>query len=176
MPRWRMTAETPPLPVIRRLCAEDIEIFRAIRREALTETPAAFASTAEDFARLSDTALSDTLGNLAIFAALSDGEPVGLMGLARQVPSKMAHRGTVIMVYLRAAERGGQLAKRLLAAVENEARALGLRQLELAVTVENAAALAFYRREGFRQIGQIPGGFLHEGRAIDEILMMRPVA
>lgn len=171
-----MTAETPDMPVIRRLAAGDIEAFRAIRREALTEAPAAFASTAQDFARLSDAALRDTITNLAVFAAFRDSEPVGLMGLVRQVPSKMAHRGTVIMVYLRAAERGGQAAKRLLGAVEDEARTLGLHQLELAVTVENTAALAFYRREGFRQIGQIPGGFLHEGRAIDEILMMRPIA
>jgi ribosomal protein S18 acetylase RimI-like enzyme len=62
-----------------------------------------------------------------------------------------------------------------LAAVTAHARDGGFRQIELAVTAENAPALAFYRREGFAEIGYIPAGFLHEGREIDEILMMRRV-
>nr|WP_298096744.1 GNAT family N-acetyltransferase [uncultured Shinella sp.] len=167
-----MTLDTP---LIRRLTGDDAEAFRAIRLEALTEAPAAFASTAADFETLSGEALRSVLTNLALFAAFRDGTPVGLMGVTRHAASKMAHRGILVMVYLREGERGTGLAGALLAAANDHARAAGLRQLELAVSVENAAAVAFYRREGFTEVGRIPAGLLHDGHEIDEMLMMRPI-
>ena len=176
MPYKGMTAENAAMPLIRRLTAEDAGAFRAIRREALAEAPAAFASTLADYAKLSDETIRAMLTELPVFAAFRDGAPVGLMGLAPNRPSKMAHRANIIMVYARASERGGRRAEALLEAVTAEARAMGLTQLELAATVENAAALAFYRRQGFAEVGRIPAGFLHEGREIDEILMMRRIA
>lgn len=170
-----MTAENAALPLIRRLTLKDAAAFRAIRLEALTEAPAAFASTAADFALRSEAGLRAILADLTLFGAFRGEEPVGLMGLMRNGSSKMAHRGTLVMVYVRACERGGALADALLAAVTEAARKLGLRQLELAVALENAPALAFYRRQGFAEVGRIPAGFLHEGREIDEILMMRRI-
>ena len=50
---------------------------------------------------------------------------------------------------------------------------IGIRQVELAVTAQNKPALSFYRREGFRDIGTIPAGFVHEGKDMDEVLMFR---
>ncbi|TAA50904.1 GNAT family N-acetyltransferase [Shinella sp. JR1-6] len=170
-----MTAEDIAPPPIRRLTAEDAEAFRALRREALLQAPAAFASTAEDLEKLSDEAIRKLLTDLALFAAFRGKEPVGMMGLMRFNTSKMAHRANLVMVYLRTAERGRGVAGALLAAVTAHARDSCLRQIELAVTAENAPALAFYRREGFAEIGYMPAGFLHEGREIDEILMMRRV-
>lgn len=170
-----MTAEDIAPPPIRRLTAEDAEAFRALRREALLQAPAAFASTAEDLEKLSDEAIRKLLADLALFAAFRGKEPVGMMGLMRFNTSKMAHRANLVMVYLRTPERGRGVASALLAAVTAHARDSCLRQIELAVTAENAPALAFYRREGFAEIGYIPAGFLHEGREINEILMMRRV-
>jgi RimJ/RimL family protein N-acetyltransferase len=60
-----------------------------------------------------------------------------------------------------------------LAAVTDYARDIGIVQLELAVSAENAAANRFYRREGFIEVGRIPGGMLYEGRAIDDVIMVR---
>ncbi len=170
-----MIAKTTDRPLIRRLAAEDVKAFRAIRSEALAEAPASFASTADDFSRLPDETLRKTLTDMVLFGAFRGDEPVGLMGLTRYNSSKMAHRGNLVMVYVRSDERGSSLARALLAAVIGSARDLGLRQLELAVTVENAPARAFYRREGFAEVGLVPAGFLHEGREIDEILMMRRI-
>jgi RimJ/RimL family protein N-acetyltransferase len=45
--------------------------------------------------------------------------------------------------------------------------------LELAVSAENPAAIRFYLREGFSEVGRIPGGFLHDGREIDDVMMVR---
>ena len=95
------------------------------------------------------------------------------MGLTRQQSSKMAHRATIIMVYLRDSERGGGHAVAMLNLLLDHARTSGIRQVELAVSAENPAAIRFYQREGFHEIGLIPAGILHEGREIDEILMAR---
>jgi ribosomal protein S18 acetylase RimI-like enzyme len=97
------------------------------------------------------------------------------MGLMRQSASKMAHRATVIMVYVRKDRRGGGHAKALLDAIVRHALAAGIRQLELAVSGENPAAIRFYRREGFAEAGRIAVGTIHEGREIEEILMLRRI-
>jgi ribosomal protein S18 acetylase RimI-like enzyme len=53
------------------------------------------------------------------------------------------------------------------------ARRDGIAQLELAVSVENPAAVFFYERSGFTIAGTIPLGFRHQGRDIDEHIMVR---
>lgn len=161
--------------MIRILEPDDVEIFRRIRLEALRVEPAAYASRAEDWEALPDSEWRRRMTDNPVFAAFRDGEPVGIMGLLRQHSSKMAHRATIIMVYLRASQRGIGLATALLDALTDHARDAGIRQLELAVSVENTAALRFYRREGFTEIGVVPAGFLHDGREVDEVLMVRRI-
>jgi RimJ/RimL family protein N-acetyltransferase len=114
--------------------------------------------------------------NDPVFVAFREDEPVGMMGLMRQRASKMTHRTTLVMVYVREKMRGTGVATRLLNAVIDHAKDAGIVQLELAVNAENPAAIRFYQREKFSQIGIIPGGFMHEGREIDEIMMARRLA
>jgi ribosomal protein S18 acetylase RimI-like enzyme len=159
--------------VIRHLGRGDVDAFRCIRLEALRAAPASYASRAEDWEQLADEEWRRRLTDNPVFVAFRDSEPVGIMGLMRQRSSKMAHRASIIMVYLRPSLRGSGIAKALLDALTDHARDSGIRQLELAVSVENETAIGFYRREGFDEIGRIPGGFLHEGREIDEIMMSR---
>jgi len=45
--------------------------------------------------------------------------------------------------------------------------------LELAVSAENSAALGFYHRHGFIEVGRIPGGLLDGDRQIDDVIMVR---
>jgi RimJ/RimL family protein N-acetyltransferase len=161
--------------MIRLLTPDDVDIFRRVRLEALRVEPASYASSAADWEALPDDEWRRRLTGNPVFAAFDDGEPVGLMGLIRQVSSKMAHRATIVMVYVRADHRGRGVAKDLLHALTDHARTMGIRQLELAVSVENPAAIRFYEREGFAAVGCIPGGFLHDGREIDEIMMARRI-
>ncbi|HEV7254852.1 MAG TPA: GNAT family N-acetyltransferase [Mesorhizobium sp.] len=158
---------------VRLLAPEDFAVFKQLRLEALRTVPEAFASTIEDWQDLPDEEWQTRLTNNAVFAAFRDGVPVGLMGLMRQQASKMAHRATIIMVYLREGERGSGLAQALLDALLEHARQIGIWQVELTASAENPAALRFYGRHGFQEVGRIPGGFLHEGREIDDILMVR---
>ena len=160
---------------IRHIGPDEVEAFRQIRLEALRTEPASFASRYEDWEVLSAEEWRNRL-NEPVFIAFRDGAPVGLMGLFRQRSSKMAHRATIVMVYVSSSLRGTGLADRLLEAISDHARAAGIVQLELFVSAENAAAIRFYQRQGFAEIGRIPGGVLEEGREIDDVMMARRVA
>jgi ribosomal protein S18 acetylase RimI-like enzyme len=161
--------------MIRHLAPEDFEFFRRIRLEALRAEPAVFASSAEDWEKLPDEEWRRRLTVNAVFVDFIEGEPVAIMGLIRQSASKMAHRATIVMVYVRKDRRGAGHAQALLDALVRHACEAGIRQLELAVSAENPAAIRFYRREGFVEAGRIAGGTIHVGREIDEILMTRHI-
>lgn len=159
--------------MIRQLKRGDAAIFRKIRLESLRTEPEAFASELQDWENLPAAEWDRRLTANPVFVCFDDGDPVGIMGLLRQTPSKMAHRATLIMVFVRPSHRGRGRAEELLRAVTEHAENNGIRQLELAVSAENPAAIRFYERMGYRQIGCVPAGFLHAGRAVDELLLVR---
>lgn len=158
--------------LIRRLSVDDVEIFRRIRLEALSRDPSAFASVYDDWVGLPEEEWRDRLSE-PVFVAFLNDEPVGMMGLSRYRPRKIAHRAILVSVYVRKRARGTGIAADLLAAVSDYARSRGIAQLELAVNAENAVAVQFYRRHGFVEVGRIPDGVLDGGREIDDIVMVR---
>ncbi|MFC0804485.1 GNAT family N-acetyltransferase [Ensifer sp. P24N7] len=147
-------------------------MFRRIRLEALRSEPSFFASSYEEWATLSLVEWKKRLTD-PVFVAFYNAEPVGMAGLLRQRASRMAHRATIIMVYVRRNLRGAGLASDLLRIVADHARTAGILPLELTVSAENTTAKRFYLREEFIEVGRIPGGLLHDGREIDDIVMMR---
>nr|WP_318283214.1 MULTISPECIES: GNAT family N-acetyltransferase [unclassified Ochrobactrum] len=156
---------------IRRIGLNEVDIFRRIRLEALSCEPEAFASTFEEWALMSDEEWRSRLKE-PIFVAFEGHIPLGLIGLLRERPGRMAHRASVVMVYVHATLRGCGLAKSLLDTVKKFGRNAGLRQLELSVKAENSPAIRFYQREGFVEVGRIPAGYLDHGREIDDVLMV----
>lgn len=157
---------------IRRIDATEVDAFRRIRLEALGSEPSAYASSYDDWASLPDEEWQRRL-NDPVFVAFQDDGPVGIIGLLRQRATKMAHRAAIIMVYVRKRLRGTGLARDLLNVTAEYARDQGIWQLELSVSAENPAARRFYEREGFIEVGRIPGGFLHEAGEIDDVIMVR---
>lgn len=157
---------------IRLVRSEEVEAFLCIRLEALLLEPSSYASSYDDWASLTVDEWKQRM-NDPVFIAFQNDEPVGIIGLLRQRASKMAHRATIVMVYVRKDLRGMGLSKRLLDVITDHARDIGIRQLELSVSAENFAAARFYLREGFSEVGRIPGGFMHDGKEIDDLLMVR---
>ncbi len=157
---------------IRGIAPDEIDVFRTIRLEALRLEPASFASRFEDWQFLSDEEWRQRLQD-PVFVAFSSDEPVGIMRLVRFRPRKMAHRATLVSVYVRKSERGTGIASSLLRATMDHATGLGVLQMELAVNAENSAALRFYKRQGFIEVGRIPGGVLDAAREIDDVIMVR---
>ncbi|MGO6747601.1 N-acetyltransferase family protein [Rhizobium ruizarguesonis] len=157
---------------IRRICPGEIDVFRRIRLEALRREPSSFASRYEDWVVLPEEEWRQRL-NSPVFVAFSNSEPVGIMGLQRFRPKKMDHRATLVMVYVRESFRGTGLTGDLLAAIVDFAKDEGILQLELEVSAENPGAIRFYQREGFAEVGRIPGGLLEGSKEVDDLVMVR---
>ena len=78
---------------------------------------------------------------------------------------KRAGYGWISLLYLEEAYRGRGCGVQLLARAYTLFRAEGRRSIRLHVSAENQTAVAFYLREGFRQIGS-------EGYGRDKLLLM----
>jgi len=76
------------------------------------------------------------------------GEAIGCVGL--QPVSGLV--GEVKRMYVVPAHRGRGLSRRLLSAIEERARALGLTSLRLETGVKQPEAIALYSRSGYREI------------------------
>ncbi|MFK0334853.1 GNAT family N-acetyltransferase [Rhizobium sp. NPDC090275] len=161
--------------MIRILGADDVEAYKRIRLEALRLEPSAFASSFDEWAKLPDDEWRRRLLADPVFLAFDGDQPVAIMGLLRQRAGKMAHRATIIMVYVRREKRGTGLARDLLDHVVDYARQHGIRQLELTASAENPGAINFYRNAGFIQAGLIPAGVLEGDREVDDVIMVRRI-
>jgi RimJ/RimL family protein N-acetyltransferase len=157
---------------VRRLTRDDVDAYRAIRLEALTNHPEAFASSAEDFVLRSIPDLEGLLEKLVFLGAvLPGGELAGIMAYDRG-QKREAHRGWLFQVYVKPAMRGTGCAKALLDAVIAHAQAEVL-QLHLSVASHNEPALRLYQRAGFVIYGTDPRFQRVNGRFVDEHLMVR---
>ena len=88
-------------------------------------------------------------GQSGVFLIVShNGTPVGC-GAVRLID---ADTGELKRMYMSPAMRGKGLGRRLVAALEAEARALGAKRLVLETGIRQTAALALYRATGFQPI------------------------
>jgi ribosomal-protein-alanine N-acetyltransferase len=84
--------------------------------------------------------------------AESEGEIVGYI-VAERGGRKVGH---IITLDVRAPARRAGLGSKLMAAAEERLHALGCSSVLLEVAVENAAAIAFYHRQGYATLATIP--------------------
>lgn len=78
-------------------------------------------------------------------------------------------------MYVRANAQGSGLADALMTALLKHAATV-VEQVQLVVNAENARAIKFYQRHGFREIGRIPRSLHIGGRYYDDMLMFRSVS
>jgi GNAT superfamily N-acetyltransferase len=91
-----------------------------------------------------------------VLLAERDGHLVGMAHLAPSRAANATHRAEVQRVAVAADARGSGVGRRLMAAVEEEARALGLTLLWLTTHAE-AEAARFYEAIGYTELGVMPG-------------------
>ena len=84
----------------------------------------------------------------AFLVVYADGIPVGC-GAVRLVDQET---GELKRMYMSPTVRGKGLGRKLVAALENEARSLGAKRLILETGIRQAAAIALYRKCGFESI------------------------
>ncbi len=133
--------------------ADDAELFRDVRLEALARNPEAFASTfeAEKIKPLSW--FSERLDTSHARGAFHDAELIGIAVLVIQQSAKMAHKGALVSLYVRPQARGIGVGRRLVEAIIDTARR-HVEVVQLAVVTGNEAALQLYTGLGFVQYGE----------------------
>jgi RimJ/RimL family protein N-acetyltransferase len=177
-----MKPDAAPVTV-RPLGPEDAAALHGLRLEALTANPEAFLRHVDEErergvegqrARLAANVASN--GEATMFGAFVGDDLVGMAGLIRDADRKRRHRAVVVAVYVTPRERGRGLAGRLLDAALDRARELaGIEVVYLSTAAGNDAALALYRSRGFEAWGVEPDFLRVDGRAHDEVHLLRRV-
>lgn len=157
---------------VRPLTADDYEALREIRLEALRLHPEAFAADPAQEAAMPKAEWLARLASAVSFGGFADGALAGIAVFSRSSRPKLAHTGDLGATYVRDSARGSGLADRLMEALLSHA-AGEVEQIKLTVNAENARAVKFYERHGFRTIGRIPNSLRVAGRSYDELLMLR---
>jgi ribosomal protein S18 acetylase RimI-like enzyme len=160
---------------IRLLTADDYDALRELRLESLRLLPASFAADpAQEEAMLKEEWLS-RMATAVSFGGFIDAKLRGMVVFSRPSRPKLAHTGDIGAMYVRDSARGTGLADALMTALLDHASRI-VEQVQLVVNAENARAIKFYERHGFREIGRIPRS-LHVGdRYYDDLLMFRSVS
>jgi len=143
---------------IRRLRTDDAAAFQALRLAALLDTPEAFASSHEEERHLTLEAVAGRIEDPrdpGVLGAFVDGQLVGVVGLSRERFAKMAHKGYIWGMYVAPAARGLGVARQLMVATLELARAsAGMFKVTLIVDAANVAAIALYESLGFVVYGR----------------------
>jgi GNAT superfamily N-acetyltransferase len=90
---------------------------------------------------------SEARGN-AFWVVEADGQIIGMFGIERRGDESMELR----RMYLDRRHRGRGIAQRMLACAETRARELGFSKLVLCTAEVQNAAIAFYRKSGYRLV------------------------
>lgn len=102
------------------------------------------------------------------------GEVVGYVRLVLPTPlAATAHVRQIQGLVVSESARGRGVARALLRAAADRARAEGARRITLRVLAHNAPARALYASEGFVVEGVLPGELLIAGEYVDDVLMGR---
>lgn len=168
-----------PMP-IRPLTPADAPLYLALRREMLADSPWAFASSPEDPGTLDLALIAARLADpdQAIFAAFDDAPPVphllGTVGVYRHRRLKTAHRAGIRGVYVTPSARNRGLTTSLLTAALGLTRTWpGITSVALSVSENSPTARHVYERLGFVAWGREPAAIFADGRAYDEIHMVK---
>jgi GNAT superfamily N-acetyltransferase len=138
---------------VRRAGEADAEALRAIRLEALLDSPHAYGTTYEDVIDWDQERWRDLLTGSAYFFGEVDGvvRAMALGGSHEDFPGQTWLFG----MFVGPDARGSGLADALVDAVAEWARLAGARELHLAVALEMTRAVSFYRRRGFVEVGEV---------------------
>ena len=162
---------------IRRLVPSDASAYQALRLQGLLESPTAFGSSHDEEVDRPITLVAESLAEESgrnMVGAFVGTKLVGIVGIGRETSLKEKHRGFIRSMYVAPEARRQGVGKALMGAALEFAQSMsGLRQVNLAVTSGNIAAIATYVRFGFSVCGTSPEALYVQGRYYDELQMVR---
>jgi RimJ/RimL family protein N-acetyltransferase len=157
---------------IRPLRADEPELYRDIRLEALRTHPEAFGASFENETAQPLAFFSGRLADNAIFGGFRDQALLGTAGFMPHAGAKRAHKSTLWGMYVRPAARGSGLSRELVKAVLDHARERA-ELIQLSVVAGNMVARRLYASLGFEPYGIEAHSLKVEGRYLDEVLMVK---
>jgi RimJ/RimL family protein N-acetyltransferase len=169
----------PEAVAVRRLCAEDLADYKALRDTMLAAHPEAFTSDAPTEAGKSPQSylprlgLAHPLDGQFTLGAWRGSRLLGTLSCERDPRPKVRHIGHLIGMMVADDAAGQGIGRLLLQACIARARAAaGLELLTLSVTAGNGPAERLYRQAGFVPYGTLPRAIKLDGRYHDKQLMV----
>jgi RimJ/RimL family protein N-acetyltransferase len=160
---------------VRPLGAPDGAAYKALRLQAIAESPAAVWPTqGEEAGRTIDEvrARITMTANQAVFGAFAGDQLVAIAGVRREPLVQVAHKAVLWGVFVAPEYRREGLARQLIGTAVAFAREAGILQLHLAVNTENRRARRLYQSLGFMPFGVEPRAMRVGGRFYDEEQMI----
>ncbi|MBP0593360.1 GNAT family N-acetyltransferase [Paraburkholderia sp. LEh10] len=144
-------------PTIRPLCAGDAAAYALLRLSAIDEDPASFLSTREEEEKRSIGEIEARIcstANQVVFGAFAGPTLVAVAGLRRYPARPVQQKGFLWGLFVARDHRRSGIARRLVAAAIEQARAMGLTRIALNTDAANAGAIALYRSAGFEAVDE----------------------
>lgn len=164
---------------VRPLGEEDWQDYRAVRLEALRESPEAFVATAAEEEAFDEARWRERMRRSARLVAERGGAPVGVVSVGRASSEDEDEDGTageLFGLWVKPELRGTGIATRLVNDGAAVARKRGQSHLYYWVGTDNGRAVAFASGMGFRPTDQRrPMGVKSEADGDEEIAMVLPL-
>lgn len=162
--------------IVREATVSDTEQFRALRLDAIQDSPIAFPADYTVYVNhpmdFWEKRLVTDESRILFFAEQENGL-VGMTGIRRGELPKTKHSATIWGVYVRPEWRGLHIAESLIEACIAWAKANGVNIVKLGVTAASTSAVRCYQRCGFIIYGTEPRGIFYDGKYYDGYLMYR---
>jgi RimJ/RimL family protein N-acetyltransferase len=127
---------------------------------------------APDFSKFEDFIKKQIINNWPAYFEVDGDRVVGWADVTPSANPRLAHRGGLGMGVI-ASHRKQGLGRRLLDAVVEHSKRIGLEKIELSVYTENLSAIALYQSAGFEKKGLIKRYRKLEGRYFDCLSMAK---
>jgi ribosomal protein S18 acetylase RimI-like enzyme len=161
---------------IRRLAIGDAASYRDLRLEALRDYPEAFSESVDEAEARPVSYWEVLVADDRIFLGAFDGDRLfGSVSMSRESSTLTRHRAWLLGMYVASEARGTGMADALIGCLVSHAKAEGILQLQLGVSVHNETALRLYERHGFTTYGREPRALRFGDLFIDEFLMAKPL-
>lgn len=107
-----------------------------------------------------------------LFVALLGRTIVGYVGLRQNQFTRTKHIG-ILAVGTAKPHRGSGIGKQMMKHAIHHAESVGLRRLELRVSIDNVAAIKMYERFSFQREGIARNAAIVSGKTVDKLYMAR---
>ncbi|HET8594119.1 MAG TPA: GNAT family N-acetyltransferase, partial [Intrasporangium sp.] len=135
---------------VRALTEDDWEAYRAVRLEALRESPEAFVGRFDEESTYDESVWRERMKRSVRLVAEQDGNAVGVVSVGRSKSTSEGEAGEIFGLWVAPERRGSGVATALVRRGAAEAKAAGQSHVVYWVGTDNGRAVAFASGMGFR--------------------------